>query len=303
MDLIARFFGKVSPDEVAPGELVARKISSQPLSLQLLVGTPLELDEDGLTLALRSYHRDLESATVELLNLGEVAKQSPAFREETSLIGLIGWGDHVVQLVGIDAPMPDAVLETCLRPAHIPLDLKQRATTHKSHILLYYVGRENDPLEQYVALAAVSAALAKFDAMFVLNESGHTAQTVGMIIPDPENPDEDTLAMLRAMPIPLLYSGFVKIEIDGMPGVWVRTYGNHMLGLPDFAMLTAGHQEGSNAFEIFSSVLTYLRESKAKFAVGHSMQLGDKTFMKLRAPTAEEYFLESEGTMFVAEFT
>jgi hypothetical protein len=33
----------------------------------------------------------------------------------------------------------------------------------------------------------------------------------------------------------------------------------------------------------------------------HTMQVGDDEYLRLRAPTEEEYFLESDGELFVAE--
>ena len=39
-------------------------------------------------------------------------------------------------------------------------DLKQQVRASRSHVILYYAGHEANPLDQYVALAAVAGALA-----------------------------------------------------------------------------------------------------------------------------------------------
>jgi len=301
LDLLSRFLGRAGE----PGELTARPREVGP-SFQLLFPEPIELDADGLSAALRAYHPDLAGARAELVTLGEygraeVAEVFGSTGEPPHLIGLVGWGPHVVQLVGIAAPMPAFVLEKCLPPAHMPAELKDVAFHQHSHMLLFYAGTDADPLEQHVALAATAAALTRFGATFVLNENGRSAVPAGFVIPDPDVPDDDMLAVLRGLPIPLLYGGFVKIEVEGTPGVWMRTYGMHLWNLPDLSTLTTGHVREAMTFSMFANVLAYLRESGATFAVGHMMQVAEGVHFRLRSPKEDEYFLDSEGTMFVAE--
>lgn len=66
-----------------------------------------------------------------------------------------------------------------MAPAHYPAEVKEQVRGHVSHVLLYYAGFETDPLEQYVALAAVAGALAGLQAVAVLNEDAHTSLPAG----------------------------------------------------------------------------------------------------------------------------
>jgi hypothetical protein len=109
------------------------------------------------------------------------------------------------------------------------------------------------------------------------------------------------LEQLRTFPIPALFCGFVKYDVEGVNGVWMRTYGGHLMGLPDLATLAPGHERGEEVFGLFSSIYTYLRSSGARFEAGQTMQVGSDTFMRLRAPAEGEYFLDSPGEIFVAE--
>jgi Domain of unknown function (DUF4261) len=282
----------------------------RPLSFQVLFPEVFDLDADGLAQAIRSFHPDLRQARVELMGVAhrdepDSANESAAESESPSisgrsLLGLASWGAHIVQLVGFPAPIPQKAFDTCVRPAHFGQQLKQDASQHKSHLLLYYAGDETDPFEKYVALAVVAAALARFDALLVLNESAQPAFPTAALSADESG--EDALGLLRTLPIPMLYGGFVKLEVEGEPGVWMRTFGNHLLRLPDLAMRTAGHHQGSETFDLFANMLTYLRDSGASFAPGHTMQVGDDVYLKLRAPTLDEWFLESDGEMLVAEY-
>ncbi|VTS02686.1 DUF4261 domain-containing protein [Tuwongella immobilis] len=303
MDLIARYFGDRTQAE--PGQLVANPDVENPLSFQLLFPESLDLDADGLTLAMRTYHPDLARAQVEIDTLQDpqaaesVAEIIPNSPVSPGLIGLAGWDQHVVQIIGINAPIPEAVLEATVAPGHYPQELKALAAEHQSHVLLFYAGYDPDPVEQYVALGVVSAALARFGAILILNEAARASIPAGMIAPD--EGDEDLLALLRDLPIPLLYGGFVKMEDDEEPGVWMRTFGNPLMGLPDLAHRAPSHEQGSFVFDLFTNVLDYLRKSGKQFAPGDRLTLGDDVEMEVRLAREDEPFLLSMGEMFVLE--
>jgi len=288
-----RFFGRGTPKLGEPP--VANPRLTDPVGLQLLFPENFALDAGEVTKALRDYHPDMASATAELFDVPPNPEQ-PA---QPHVIGMFAWERHVVKMVAYYAPMPREAVETSIAPAHFGPEYKQLAYAHKAHALLYYGGYESDALEQYVALAACAGALAYFGAQFVLNETARTALPAAMLHPHEEDAG-DMLATLRGFPLPFLYCGFVKLEVEDVPGVWMRTYGAHRFGLPDFATLAPGHEHGSETFEQFGSMLNYLRQSGKRFAVGDTMQVGDESFLKLRAPTPEEWFLDTEGEMLVA---
>ena len=118
MNFLDRFFGRLPP-----GAMVANAAIEAPLGLQLLFPAAPQLDADALTLALRGYHAELSAAQVELFSVPPEtdAEMPPA------VLGLAGWGPHVVKLVGFDAPMPRNAVEACVRPAHFDDELKQAA--------------------------------------------------------------------------------------------------------------------------------------------------------------------------------
>ena len=295
MGLLERFMGQPDPEEPFT-QLVANPLIKRPLSFQLLFMGPLDLDGDAIALALQSYHPDLSRAQAELT---ELPPEEDARENAQSLLGLAGWKNHVVKIIGFDTPLPEPIFEACVRPAHFHEQLKADAREHRSHALLFYAGHETDPLEQYVALTAVAAALARFDAILVLNEAARSAFPAEALLAD--DPDQDRLEQLRGLPIPLLYGGFIKVEVEGQEGVWMRTFGNTLLHLPDLAMWRADHAEGSETFELFANILAYLRESGSQFAPGHTMQIGPGTYLRLRKAHEEEWWLKSDGEMFIAE--
>ncbi len=286
-----------------PSDFVDRFCESKaavPQSLQLLFRDPLRL-EAGLLSHLLSKMTGLEAVRVELIAVADdpvagtlVSPTGP----QASVVGLIEWGPHRVKLAGFDAPMPYGPVEVCVGPAMIPPPLKHDAKYHAAHVLLYDAGTEPDAMERYVALGAVASVLAQFDAIVVMHEEARTAiQAIDLI---PED-GEDILQTLRTLPIPLLWGGFVKMDAGTPDRPWVRSFANHRLGLPDLAYHLADHGETARIFQVFSGMLGYARDLKETFTAGDTVDLGDGTQYRFRAPVEEEWFLESDETMLVFE--
>lgn len=286
MSLISRFFGR-NESPAATAALTANPDIEDPLSLQVVFSAPLALKTDALTAALRAYHPDMRQARAEI---------EPGMPE---LLAMVGWGKHVVRLVGFNAPYPQESIEACVAPAHYPAEVKAQVRAHVSHVLLYYAGFEEDTLEQYVALAAVAGALTEFNALALLNEHAHTSLPAGVFTR--ESVGDESLDLLRSLPLTMLYCGFVKYEVEGVQGVWMRTYGGDAFGLPDFAALADGHHQGEQYSGMFNNIMAYLLDSGAELAAGHTMQIGETSYMKLREPQESEYFLHGPGTVLVAE--
>lgn len=286
-DFLARFAAATADPPADP-----------PLSLQLLFPDGLELPTDAVTQAVRDYHPELSAAEVELS--ADAARIATALSEggpPPACLGLIRWGRHVIKLAGCDAPMPYGPVETCVGPAMVAPPLKVDAKQHRSHVLLYYAGSETDPIERYVALAAVAGALARLGAIMILNEEARAAVPALDLIPEP---GEDALATLRGLPIPYLWGGFVKLDVGDSARPWVRSFANPGLGLPDLATHLPSHDATSRAFGWFAGMLGYALQLQVTFQPGDGVDLGDLK-LRLREPTEAEWFLESRGTMLVIE--
>lgn len=294
-DLLDRFFGKGVPRLGGPP--VANPRIKDPVGLQSLFDIPIDLPADGLRAAVRDYHSDLAQATVELYPVPPSGRPHDL---EPAIMGLVAWGPHVIKLVAFTHPMPEGPVRSCVQPAHFAPEYKEVAYRHQAHVVLYYAGYDQDTLEQYVALAAVAGVLTMFGAVFTLNENARTAIPAPVLMPHEED-GGNMLAALRGLPLTLIYCGFVKLEVEGQPGVWMRTYGCHRFGLPDLSIRADDHEFARFAFELFGNALAYLRTSGQRFAPGHTMQVGEDMFLRLRARTPDEWYLDSEGEMLVAD--
>jgi Domain of unknown function (DUF4261) len=290
MNLISRFFGKSKGKAPIGRDLIANPKIDNPLSLQLLFLEPYSLIGDELLRAIRSFHISMSAAQCEF---------DSALNRDGTTLGMFGWGEHVIRCVGFNLPMPPTAVEACIAPSHYSQDIKEHARAHKAHLLLYYGGYENSPYEQYTALAAAAAVLSNCGAYVVLNESAVTSLPVAILAEFGKA--GDAIEMLRNIPLPYLYCGFAKYEVEDKPGVWMRTHGASLLGLPDFAAYTEGHHEGERYFQMFDNILSYLRESGAKLEAGHTLQIESEEYLRFRRPRSEETFLESDTKLLVVE--
>lgn len=269
----------------------AAALPPDPQALQLLFFDPPALDAEAITAFLRPH---LPYATCELAPapIGVVNADGPP----ASVVGLVTFGEHVIKLIHFDAPMPYGPVEACVGPAMIPPPLKVDSKQHKAHTLLYHTG-ETDALEQFVALCAVAGALARFDAIVVLNEEARTAVPAFDLIPDD---GEEALNTYRTLPIPYLLGGFLKLDA-GDGGPWVRTFANHRLNLPNLARHLSGHEQTAETFQLFAGMLGYLRTVGETFTAGDTVDLGDGPKLHLREPREQEWWLDSSGAMLVVE--
>lgn len=258
------------------------------LSLQVVFPGALALDAARLRRSVQAFDPSVGDAVV-TLDDATVAQGTP--------LGVISWGEHVVKLVGFNAPVPSEVVATCVDGAHYPQDMKARVRAHASQAILYYGGKAEDPLEQYVALAVVAGALAELGGIAVLNETAHTSLPLGVLLAD----HDERVELLRALPLPMLFCGFAKYVIEDTPGVWMRTHGNEAFGLPDFAYHAEGHDEGQATIDLFANIMNYLRDSDATLEGGHTMQVGEDEFLAFRDAEEDEYWLASPGAMLVIE--
>jgi hypothetical protein len=273
MSLFERFFGRRNQEDASP--LVATRVEN-PLSIAVLFAGAPTLNPTKVVGALQTYDNAMKRARFEA---------DPEMLQKGIVFGLAGWGRHVVQLVGFDAPYPRQELEPCLHNGRFDDVRKQKLADAQGHVILYYAGQEESPYEQYVALCAVAGALCRVGAIGVVNPHAITILP-GEVFGDPAM----ELDILRAMPILAFICS------------WGTLVGAHALTKPDLAARLDSREESREIAEIFSNILAYLCETNAHFAAGHTMQVGEYTFMKVRASTADEAFLEGQGPLLIAEF-
>lgn len=258
---------------------------------------------ESLAAAVRGLHAQLAGAATEWHAVDgsvETAEIVGGEGPPATHLGLISWAGHAVKLFGFDSPMPPGPISGTLgHSLFVPPSFREIGRTHAAHVLLAYAGTATDPLERFVALGCVAAALARFGCVVTLNEEARAAVPTSALLAED---GEDQLAALRGLPVPYLYGGLTKIELTDPPGrLWFRTFANHRLGLPNLARTGTGHDQFSATFELFTSLLNYLRTTGLKFETGETVRVDEDRYFTLRGPKSEEWWLESEGGMLVLE--
>jgi hypothetical protein len=245
---------------------------------------------DDLQRTLLQMSPDLASLTVQIMP-GSAQQGTPVIR--------VAWRMHVIEIVGFNVPLPKAVVDECVQPAHYSQDLKAAIRAHPAHAMLYYSGEAIDPLEQYVALSAVAAAFANHDGIGVLNEAAMTSLPAAVVHTLASK--QPNFELLRDMPLLMLFCGFVKYFMPDK-SVWMRTYNNPTFNLPDLAA-QGTIAEGQSTFDLFTGLMTYLLRSGAKFAPGHTAAFGDQQ-LRFRAPRNDEPFpTHTAGKLLIVERT
>ena len=279
----------------------AARTAENPLGLQLLFFAPPTLVADDILKFLRN-EPELTQASGELILVAGVPGADAFIGGDgppASILGLFSWGTHAVKLAQFDAPMPYGPVETCVGPALLPPPMKVDAKQHQAHVLLFYAGTHADVREQFAALCVVAGTLARCDgAICILNEDARSACPAFDLIPDA---GEDALATYRQLPIPYLLGGFTKMTVGDAGVLWVRTFANHRLGLPELAIRMTDHRQTARIFQLFTGIAGYLLETGEKLTAGESLDLGDGATYVLREPTEAEDFLISSGPLLVLE--
>ena len=276
-------FRKPKPDAPA---------TSDGAALQLLLTQPLASDFGALQTQIRAHDAALKAASVTGIGTDEVPQRGAMF------VGEVAWGAHVVHVVAMPFPMPDEVVEKCVQPASYAQEIKARVREQNAHALLNYTGKSANVHEQFVAVALVAGALSGAQGLAILNEGARTSLPATLLTDETMKPSE----FWRTLPPLYLFAGFVKYEIEGESGVWMRTHGLEKFGLPNLATLTTGHDQGEKTFGIFTNVASYMMEMGPVLAAGHTMQIAETQTMKLRDLAADEAALNDGAPVLVAEF-
>ena len=288
MGIFSRFFAKKTESKQMDNSIVPNPDIENAISVSIVFSGALNINNDELLAKLKSIEPTIK----------DIRYETPFGQLEEGMCILVSWGKHVIRVFGLNAPYPKAVLETCVAPASYSQEIKQQVYESDSHLLLYYVGYEQNVLEQYLALTRLAVCFEQFNALAVINEDAHTSLPVNFI--NSLASEKDGLTTLGEC-LPLLFCGFVKYEIENIKGIWMRTYGANKFGLPNFAALANSYEESEYYFDMFSNILNYLRQSQAIMNPGDTMEMGDNRMMSLRAPQDEEYFLKDQGDLLVIE--
>lgn len=296
--MLDRFFGKkneqVGPAGKRPMTSASVDIGEgrDPERIELYLLFPKLETQPGhvLTRSLCAFDPALNNALV------EIDAESARFGTPT---GRARWGMHAVDFAGLNRRLPGPIVESCLASGHFDAKVKQAGRNHMAHMRLTYAGTHPSPLERYAAVATVAGTMASTGATVVLNEIGRSSIAAAEIMP--ANIRVDRLNYVRRLSIPGLYAGFVELDVPGLDGVWMRTYGCHIMRLPNLAVRAPSHADGARVKKMLVTAYDYIVENNLKVDYGQTLRISENFALKLRKATIDEYHLNDPTGVLVAE--
>lgn len=239
------------------------------------------------------------SECVKAIGEYEPLRGRPSFFEETSaavpFMGMVRFDDHAVGLVALPSPLPESVVEQCVHTAPWDPSFKELLSAHLNTLILSYRTGSDDPIEQYLALSKVAACLHCPELLGVVNEPAWTCFP-GDFPLQLMNPE--WLGNARMSPPLVLWTGFVRILL--LEEEWMVTRGNHLFGLPDFAMRRTD-QDPAQVHDLFHEFFHYFYFDRKQPEHGDGINIDERSFYVFLEPQGAAEHLRGMGGLFVVE--
>lgn len=279
------------------------------VGLQVLFpdSAPSGIIAEALTEQLHRFDPALNRATL----------RAPPVADADGLTGIASWpvaaaapggaapAEHRVDvIVRHHCPLPPQVARDCIDYSLYPQPVKARMAQAQSAAYLSYRGLDAvPPLEKYVAVSAVAAALCEAaEACGVLNVNALTSAPASMfsrrfITEAAGGAAASPLDFFRALPLTTLYAGFQPYQTEdaqGAPRIGFRTHGAELLGLPNLATYAADVAAAEVVFYVFHAVWELMQKRDRPLVAGEPVQLtaDPATGVAVRNPTAQEAYLQ-----------
>jgi hypothetical protein len=238
-------------------------------SLVALLSAPTPINEAAVAKELEAMEFLRLPVRFELLGDRPVEDQAVDY-------GMIEFDSHRIRVIGLDAPVPESLLQGTVDVAPLLGDHRESLRNHKAHWILISESGGKNALERCIALLKLASALGGDKLLGVASEEGFTALPGGAVH---DLMTRKALADIRESLPPVVFTGSFRLR-DKDGDDWMVTRGHHLFGIPDFVM-RADAMEGRTIAELFHTILNYAVTSGKELNPGDTMQLDDKLFMRL----------------------
>lgn len=213
----------------------------------------------------------------------------PFMANEEGCCGSVRWDDHHVRLLEVAAQAPglDQMIQST-RMDHAALAPLRK---HASHLLCYYQGDAADPILRVQAIFRLAAALVPLGVVGVIHTDAWQCFTPSALtaVADPELTKE-----MREGSAQLALCNLIPFH--GKQGTWWASKGNHVFGVPDFALWDEGRFGLKSVQTTFASLFSYL-QGGATILPGHTMELSGVVFVVGEVTEFHEYLCGPGATL------
>lgn len=240
-----------------------------------------------------------------------VSHNPPDFRyqlpKDTTVAGegVAGTDANKIKLSFCDRELQERELAQISAHVRLVPDAAAGIEKHAAFIDLSVEPNPAKPLEAYQELTFLACMIALREGLVIANINGFTSFSgPGMLQLLADNDWSDAI---QEMPPLFLFSGPVLHEFDNNTNLWMRSYGNHLLGIPDLGTIipTEIIQEYvPMTLQVFDNMMSYMIESGNKVEPGHTMET-DSVLIKIfdQPANPDEYFYQSPSGMLRVEYT
>jgi hypothetical protein len=250
-------------------------------------------------------------------SLREATLRAAVEADDAGLTGIVSWTatppasvggtaptvEHRVDVIVRNrCPLPPSVATQCITYSLYPQSVKQRMAAAQSAAYLSYRGTDAVmPLEKYVAVSAVAAALCEAGGgCGVLNVNALTSAPASLFSRTFIEANYEcagrTLEFFRALPVTTLYAGFQPYRAEdqaGKPRYGFRTHGAELLGSPNLATYAADAASSEVVFYAFHAIWELMERRGRPLVAGERVQLtaDSSTSVTVRDPLPTEVYL------------
>lgn len=191
--------------------------------------------------------------------------------------------------------------------AHIRLvpDAAEKIEEHQSYIDISVEPDSEKPLAAYQMLAFLACMIATPNGLAITNINGFTSFNAQQVLT--LFGDDDWVDAIENMPPLFLFSGPVIHEFDDNEQLWMRSYGNHLLGIPDLGTIISKEivqEYVPMTLEVMDNIMSYMIESGNKVEPGHTMESETVVInVKEQPAKPDEYFYQSPSGMLRIDYT
>lgn len=211
------------------------------------------LDPQRLLEAVRTIAAD-PAARLEGFGSKEIGVSLPPTVSESGCTFTLTVHGVNILCAQINAPAPglDQMIQFTRRDNAELAHLKR----HDSHVLCWAVGK--DGIAQTIALFQVALAMKEQGATGFIHVPGWQCFTLDQVegLLSPEYAEAIRGEMAKAVFCNL-------IPFHGQGGTWWATKGNHVFGVPDFALWNAGQMKQQEVYNLFLYLFDYIKQGAA----------------------------------------
>lgn len=240
-----------------------------------------------------------------------VSHNPPDFRyqlpKDTSVAGegAASSNAHKIRITFSDKKLEERDLAQISAHVRLVPDTVAAIEKHTAYIELSVEPNPAKPLDAYQELTFLACLIALRDGSAITNINGFTSFSApGMLQLLADNDWSDAI---QEMPPLFLYCGPVLHEFDNNTNLWMRSYGSHLLRIPDLGTIipTEIIQEYvPMTLQIFDNMMSYMIESGNAVEPGHTMETDSVTIKLFEQQAADdEYFYQSPSGMLRVEYT